>query len=56
MQSVNAISPPFDHEIRTEDGRDRVQGAIDALRAQATLIVTIAKELGIANLQVEITE
>ena len=56
MQSVNAISPPFDREIRTEDGRDRVQGAIDALRAQASLIVTIAKELGIANLQVEITE
>ncbi|PON14589.1 iron-regulated protein [Candidatus Entotheonella serta] len=53
---VHAISPPFDRAIVTEAGRQIVQEGIDSLRAQATLIVTIAKELGIANLQVEIPE
>jgi putative iron-regulated protein len=56
LQKVNAISPPFDREIVTEEGRKRVQDAIDSLRAQANLIVTVAKELGIANLQVELPE
>lgn len=56
MQKVNAIVPPFDREIVTEEGRKRVQDAIDSLRAQASLIVTVAKELGIANLQVELPD
>jgi len=56
LQKVNAISPPFDREIVTEEGRKRIQDAIDSLRAQASLIVTVAKELGIANLQVELPE
>jgi len=56
LQKVNAIAPPFDREIVTEEGRKRVQDAIDALRAQAGLIVTVAQELGIANLQVELPE
>ena len=56
MAKVNAISPPFDREILSEPGRKRIQDAIDALRAQADLIVTMAKALGIANLQVELPE
>lgn len=56
LQKVNAIAPPFDREIVTEEGRKRIQDAIDALRAQAGLIVTVAQELGIANLQVELPE
>jgi putative iron-regulated protein len=56
MQKVNAISPPFDREIVTEAGRKRVQDAIDSLRAQVSLMVSVAKELGIANLQVELPE
>ena len=55
-KAVNAIAPPFDREIVTEAGRQRVGAAIEALRAQANLIVDIAKSLGIANLQVEIPE
>ncbi|MEE8305575.1 MAG: imelysin family protein [Candidatus Tectomicrobia bacterium] len=54
MIKVHAIEPPFDREILTVEGRQRVQHAIDALRAQARLIVAIAKELGIPHLQVEI--
>ncbi|MGQ4810649.1 Iron-regulated protein A [Candidatus Entotheonellaceae bacterium PAL068K] len=56
MGAVSAIAAPFDREIVSVDGRKRVQAAIDALRAQAGLIVTIAKSLGIANLQVELPE
>lgn len=56
MDKVQAIVPPFDREITTDDGRQRIQDAIDALRAQASLIVAMAKELGIANLQVELPE
>jgi putative iron-regulated protein len=56
LQKVNAIAPPFDREIVTEEGRQRIQDAIDSLRAQAGLIVTVAQELGIANLQVELPE
>jgi uncharacterized iron-regulated protein len=51
---VYSIEPPFDREIVTPDGRKRVQDAVEALRAQAELLVTIAKELGIPNLQVEL--
>jgi putative iron-regulated protein len=56
LAKVNAISPPFDREILSEAGRQRIQDAIDALRAQADMVVTIAKALGIANLQVELPE
>ena len=56
LAKVNAISPPFDREILSEAGRKRIQDAIDALRAQADLVVTIAKAIGIANLQVELPE
>jgi putative iron-regulated protein len=53
LDKVQAIVPPFDREITTEDGRQRVQNAIASLRLQARLIVAMAKELGMANLQVE---
>ena len=56
MENVQAIVPPFDREITTDAGRQRVQKAIDALRVQASLIVAMAKELGIPNLQVEIPQ
>lgn len=56
MAKVHAIEPPFDREIVSQDGRQRVQEAIDALRAQAELMVAIAKELDIPNLQVEVPE
>lgn len=56
LQKVKAMAPPFDREIVTEAGRKRIQEAIDSLRAQANLIVTVAQELGIANLQVELPE
>jgi putative iron-regulated protein len=56
MAKVNAISPPFDREMLSEAGRQHIQDAIDALRAQADLVVTIAKALGIANLQLELPE
>ncbi len=56
MSKVNAIAPPFDREILSEEGQKRVQAAIDALRVQADMVVTIAKSLGIANLQVELPE
>jgi len=56
LAKVNAISPPFDRELLSEAGRQRIQDAIDALRAQADMVVTIAKALGIANLQVELPE
>ncbi len=55
-KSVNAISPPFDREIIDESGRKRVEAAIADLHDQASLIVTIAQALDIANLQVEIPE
>jgi putative iron-regulated protein len=54
LVKVHSIEPPFDHEIVTADGRQRVQEAIEALRAQAELIVAMARELGITNLQVEL--
>jgi putative iron-regulated protein len=54
MVKVHSIEPPFDREIVTSDGRQRVQEAIDALRAQAELIVAMAQELGITHLQVEL--
>jgi putative iron-regulated protein len=56
MAKVNAISPPFDREMLSEAGRQHIQDAIDALRAQADLVMTIAKALGIANLQLELPE
>jgi putative iron-regulated protein len=54
MARVHAIEPPFDREIVRADGRQRVQEAIESLRAQADLIVVIAKDLGITKLQVEL--
>ena len=56
MAAVNTIQPPFDREIVTPIGRQRVQAAIHALRAQAEAIVNAATDLGIANLQVELPE
>jgi putative iron-regulated protein len=56
LVKVHSIAPPFDHEIVTADGRQRVQEAIVALRAQAELIMAIARELGITNLQVELPQ
>jgi putative iron-regulated protein len=54
MVKVYSIEPPFDRELGTPDGHKRVQEAVEALRAQAELLVTVAKELGIPNLQVEL--
>ncbi|CAM2069036.1 Peptidase-M75 domain-containing protein [Sulfidibacter corallicola] len=42
-----AIPVPFDQAIRTESGRPIVQVAVDELRAQTTLIVSIAEALDI---------
>ena len=56
MTAVHTIQPPFDREIGSPIGRQRVQAAIHALRAQAEVIVNAAADLGIANLQVELPE
>ena len=56
MAAVHTIQPPFDREIVTPIGRQRVQAAIHALRAQAEAIVNAGADLGIANLQVELPE
>jgi putative iron-regulated protein len=54
MHHVRAIEPPFDREIVTPEGRQRVQEAVSALRTLADLMVDAAQELGITNLQVEL--
>ena len=54
MAAVHAIQPPFDREIVSSLGRQRVQAAIHALRAQAEAIVNAAADLGIPNLNVEL--
>ena len=56
MAAVHTIQPPFDREIVTPLGRQRVQAAIHALRAQAEAIVNAAADLGIPNLNVELPE
>lgn len=56
MAAVHTIQPPFDREIVTPTGRQRVQAVIHALRAQAEVIVNAAADLGIPNLQVELPE
>ena len=56
MAAVHTIKPPFDRETVTPIGRQRVQAAVHALRAQAEAIVNAAADLGIANLQVELPE
>ena len=56
MAAVHTIRPPFDREIVTSIGRQRVLAAIHALRAQAEAIVNAAAELGISNLNVELPE
>ena len=56
MAAVRAIRPPFDREIVSSIGRQRVQAAIHALRAQAETIVNAAADLGIPNLNVELPE
>ena len=56
MAVVHAIQPPFDREIVSSLGRQRVQAAIHALRAQAEAIVNAAADLGIPNLNVELPE
>lgn len=56
LAAVHTIQPPFDREIVTPIGRQRVQAAIHALRAQAEVLVNAAADLGIPNLQVELPE
>ena len=56
VAAVNTIQPPFDREIVTPLGRQRVLAAIHALRSQAEAIVNAAAELGIPNLNVELPE
>ena len=56
MAAVQTIQPPFDREIASPIGRQRVLAAIHALRAQAEVIVNAAADLGIPNLQVELPE
>ena len=56
MAAAHTIQPPFDREITSPLGRQRVLAAIHALRAQAEVIVNAAADLGIANLQVELPE
>ena len=56
MAAVHTIQPPFDREIVTPLGRQRVLAAIHALRAQAEAIVNASADLGIPNLNVELPE
>jgi len=56
MAAAHTIMPPFDNEITSPLGRQRVLAAIHALRAQAESIVNAAADLGIPNLQVELPE
>ena len=56
MAAVHTIQPPFDREIVSSIGRQRVQAAIHALRSQAEAIVNAAADLGIPNLNVELPE
>lgn len=56
MVAVHTIQPPFDREIVSSPGRQRVQAAIHALRAQAETIVKAAADLGIPNLKVKLPE
>ncbi|MDE0207638.1 MAG: iron-regulated protein [Candidatus Tectomicrobia bacterium] len=56
MAAAHTIKPPFDNEITSPLGRQRVLAAIHALRAQAESIVNAAADLGIANLQVALPE
>ena len=56
VAAVQTIQPPFDREITSPLGRQRVLAAIHALRAQAESIVGAAADLGIPNLQVELPE
>ena len=56
MAAVRTIQPPFDREIASPIGRQRVLAAIHALRAQAEAIANAAADLGIANLQVKLSD
>ena len=56
VAAVHTIQPPFDREIVSPLGRQRVQAAVHALRAQAEAIVNAAADLGIPNLNVELPE
>lgn len=56
MTAVHTIRPPFDREIGSPLGRQRVQAAIHALRSQAEAIINAAADLGIPNLNVELPE
>ena len=56
MAAVHTIQPPFDREIASPIGRQRVLAAIHALRAQAEAIANAAADLGITNLQVKLSD
>ena len=56
IAAVHTIQPPFDREIASPIGRQRVLAAIHALRAQAEAIANAAADLGIANLQVMLSD
>ena len=56
IAAVHTIQPPFDREITSPIGRQRVLAAIHALRAQAEAIANAAADLGIANLQVMLAD
>ena len=56
LQKAEGIQAPFDQEIVTKDGRQRVQATIVALRKQATGLVESAKVLGIKKLNVSLPE
>ena len=56
MAAVRTIQPPFDREIASPIGRQRVLAAVHALRAQAEAIANAAADLGIANLQVKLSD
>lgn len=56
ISAIQKIQPPFDQEILSNEGRLRVHTGIDALRAQASTILTVAKALGIKNVQTELKD
>lgn len=56
MGKAEGIQAPFDQEIVTKDGRQRVQATIVALRKQAGGLVEAAKVLGIKKLNVSLPD
>jgi len=53
VAAAEAITPPFDHAIRSTEGRAQLGAVVAALRMQAATIVEVARLFGF---QIEIAE